>query len=305
MKKLITAILSAGVLLGTVPAGAFAIDPLHTFESDGVTYNFVVREGGAEIVSVSGAEGDIALPSELEGYTVTGLGEKAFFGNTAITSVTFPETVTSLGDNAFTGCTSLETAILPDSVSSLGTGCFLSCTALKTVGLSPSVSEIPAECFLSCNSLAVIDLPQKLSRIGERAFFGCTDLKKMVFENSDVSIGSEAIGFYYDLRNDCVSKDSDFAFYAKPTAGVLSYCDANSFPITDIADTSFTGDADLSATLSAADATAVLREYANTAAGAAPTFTALQRRNGDMDRDGMLTAKDASMILSEYANSQK
>jgi hypothetical protein len=64
------------------------------------------------------------------------------------------------------------------------------------------------------------------------------------------------------------------------------------------------GDADMSGTLSAADASAVLKEYADTTANYAPTFTALQRKNGDLDKDGMLTAKDASMILSIYANSQ-
>ena len=82
MKKLIASLFSAAVLFGAAPLGAAALDPLHTVEQDGVTYSFAVSDGNAEIVSVSGAKGSITIPSKLETYSVTAIGDKAFLGQT-------------------------------------------------------------------------------------------------------------------------------------------------------------------------------------------------------------------------------
>lgn len=304
MKKLITAILSAGMMLGTVPAGASALDPLHTVSYGDVTYNFVVSDGGAELVSVSGAAGDITIPSELEGYTVTGIGDKAFFCETAITSVSFPDSLESIGENAFAGCTSLGTVSLPDKDITLGKGCFVSCTGLKHLDLGSSLVSIPDECFLGCNTLASAELPDSLESIGEMAFFGCTDLKKLIISSSVASVSENAFGRCYELRSDYIVNVPDFALYVYDTdCEAANYAALNSIPVMLLTD-EVDGDADLNGILSAVDATAVLREYANIAADLAPSFNDIQKRNGDMDKDGMLTAKDASLILAAYANSQ-
>ena len=48
--------------------------------------------------------GGIDIPSEVEGYTVVGVGEKAFYGCSDLTSVTIPNSVTCIGSSAFSGC---------------------------------------------------------------------------------------------------------------------------------------------------------------------------------------------------------
>ena len=304
MKKPFAALLSAGIILSAVPSEASALDPLHTESYDGVTYNFTVSGSNAELVSVSGAAGELTIPAELEGFSVTSVGEKAFFGNTAITSVKFPETLESIGENAFTGCSALENVDMPDSVASLGKGCFLSCTSLKDLRLSSSLSAIPDECFLGCNTIAAADMPENLRSVGERAFFNCPELKKIVLEAPGVTIGDEAFGYRYDLRSNSVTAVEGFFLCAKPSEGVLTYSETAGFPVVDI-DTVPDGDADLNGTFSAADATAVLREYADLSAKLAPSFTAFQKKLSDLDKDGMLTSKDASLLLASYADSQK
>ncbi|MDD6405738.1 MAG: leucine-rich repeat protein, partial [Clostridiales bacterium] len=49
-------------------------------------------------------EGEIVIPSEIEGMPVTGISDYAFNGCDGLTSITIPEGVTSIGDEAFSGC---------------------------------------------------------------------------------------------------------------------------------------------------------------------------------------------------------
>lgn len=46
---------------------------------------------------------DIVIPSKVYGYTVTAIGDSAFYGSSAF-CVTIPETVTVIGNSAFKGC---------------------------------------------------------------------------------------------------------------------------------------------------------------------------------------------------------
>ena len=273
---------------------------------DGVTYYYSYWDPHTEEIQITGAEnasGDIVIPRFIDGNMVAGIADKAFFCNTEITSVTFPDVLPFIGDHAFIGCTSLERVKLPLNDTKLGVGCFESCTALKYLDLGNSITKIPDNCFLGCNALAVVDLPEKISYIGEGAFHCCTSLKKIVIENDDINLEYLSFGSYYDLREGGTAHIEDFTIFGTPGSKAAEYADNFSFAFSELKG-EIVGDADLSGTLSAADASAVLREYADTAANAAPTFTTLQKTNGDLDKDGILTAKDASMILSIYANSQ-
>lgn len=59
------------------------------------------------ITKYTGTESTVILPSTINSWPVTKIGEDAFQDNTTITSVTIPSSVTEIGANAFAGCTNL------------------------------------------------------------------------------------------------------------------------------------------------------------------------------------------------------
>lgn len=128
-------------------------------------------------------------------YSVTGIGESAFFNCTNLTSVNIPNTVTSIGDWAFENCSSLTSVCIPDSVKSIGVFMFHNCSSMTNVTLSNSITSIGKSVFSGCSGLASIEIPNSVSSIGETAFIKCSSLKYVVIGNGVATIGSNA---FYD-----------------------------------------------------------------------------------------------------------
>src|SRR5208337_622481 len=59
------------------------------------------------IVGYTGAGGAVAIPALINGKNVTSIGQKAFYGNGLITSVTIPASITDIGLGAFGSCPAL------------------------------------------------------------------------------------------------------------------------------------------------------------------------------------------------------
>lgn len=61
----------------------------------------ILSDGTAEITGYSGSDTCLTIPNEINGYTVTSIGDSAFFEHSNITSITIPDSVTSIGSEAF------------------------------------------------------------------------------------------------------------------------------------------------------------------------------------------------------------
>ena len=90
-------------------------------------------------------------------YTVTSIGEQAFWENNYITSVTVSSNVTHIGTYAFGECGNLTSVELPNSVV-LGGYAFSNCTALTELVLPDSIT-IGASAFRGCYGLSEVILP--------------------------------------------------------------------------------------------------------------------------------------------------
>ena len=101
-------------------------------EEDNTVYDS--REGCNAIVKTADNVIVAGCKSTIIPNGVTSIGQSAFSGCTALTSVTIPQSVTSIEDYAFSDCTALTSVAIPQSVTYLGIGAFSGCTGLHDKG---------------------------------------------------------------------------------------------------------------------------------------------------------------------------
>ena len=187
--------------------------------------------------------GEVIIPSSVQvkstTYTVTGIGERAFFQCINLTSIAIPNSVTSIGEGSFCGCESLTSVTIPNSVISIGGGAFYYCKSLTSITIPHSVTsiglrafsgsgitrpvynihvfaylpesysghysipqgieQIAGGAFSGCTSLTSVTIPNSVTSIGENAFYECKSLTSVTIPNSVTSIGENA--FEYCSKN--------------------------------------------------------------------------------------------------------
>lgn len=104
-------------------------------------FTYEVKNGTATLTSYTGDATDVIVPSEMDGYAVTALGE-GLFKDSNVTSVTLPASVTSIGWFAFYGCAALQTVTLGEAVTTIGYAAFDGCPKSMTIcGATGSYAE--------------------------------------------------------------------------------------------------------------------------------------------------------------------
>ena len=192
MKKLLSVLLVTALVLAALPLTALPVFAV----TSGDFYYKVLSETDktCEITGYTGWATALAIPSELDGYTVTSIGECAFYYCTSLTSITIPDSVTSIGELAFSGCTALTDITIPDSVTSIGQSTFSGCTALTSITLPYSVTIIENYAFVRCIALTNITIPDSVTGIGDHAFYNTAYYNDAThWENNVLYIGNHLI----------------------------------------------------------------------------------------------------------------
>lgn len=104
----------------------------------------------------------VVIPAEINGTTVTSIGNQAFMHCEKLTSVDLSKTkVTAIGKFAFSDCTALQNVVLPDKLESLGSSVFTGCSSIKTLRTATAPEGV------------VFFLPDTLNSIGYQTFKNC------------------------------------------------------------------------------------------------------------------------------------
>ena len=187
LRKFSRAILAIAMILCVVfPSLA------HDFEVDGIYYNYLDKTAKTVAVTYKGNSyssyaneysGSVSIPSSVKysgtTYSVTSIGEDAFYNCTGLTSVRIPNSVTSIDNSAFYWCDGLTSVTIPNSVTSIGSYAFEGCTGLTSVTIPNSVTSIGDYVFRWCTGLTSITIPNSVTSIGYDAFSDCTGLTEV------------------------------------------------------------------------------------------------------------------------------
>lgn len=116
------------------------------FTVDGITYGVLSADNATVEVKSGNYSGDIVIPEKVTDggveYTVTAIGNSAFYYCYSITSITMPNTITSIGESAFEVCVGIKTITIPESVTTIGNGAFGYCTSLTSLFIPKNVTSI-------------------------------------------------------------------------------------------------------------------------------------------------------------------
>ena len=112
--------------------------------------------------------GNLTIPSKVNGIDVLAVGEKAFIYNRSIKNLFFEEGIKYIDKQAFAECLSLNSAVLPKSLNTIEFGCFYS-SSLRDVTFNEGLEHIGKRAF-SNTKLENVRLPDSLVIIGPNAF---------------------------------------------------------------------------------------------------------------------------------------
>lgn len=245
MKKLFLSFLLT-MLLCMTGETAFAAD-ISAKNDDGVTIYYLFINDSTELaVTYTGIAytsdklpfennytGKVVIPESVtyngKTYSVTSIGNGAFYGCTDLTSVTIPNSVTTIKGQvkwisgymggtypaAFEGCTSLKSIRIPDSVTEIEQYTFTGCSNLTSIIIGNDVASIDKNAFSGTGwynkqpngilyfgnwllgykggmPIGAVSILEGTTRMANNAFSGCVNLTSVTIPNSMTNIGSGA-----------------------------------------------------------------------------------------------------------------
>ncbi len=225
-------------MLLTITAILYSIAAIaHNFEVDGIYYNIISSEDLTVEVTHRGDEyqsysneytGEVLIPEKVayngDTYSVTSIGDGAFYGCSNLMSVNIPSSVTSIGKAAFydtewwngqlEGLVYMDCFLLgykgenpsgnmeiKEGTKIIGNWAFYNCRNLTSITFPNSVTNIGEGAFFDCSGLTSIIIPNSITNIKSCTFYACSSLANVNIPSSVTSIGESAFSSCSSLTN--------------------------------------------------------------------------------------------------------
>ncbi|MCR5846103.1 MAG: leucine-rich repeat domain-containing protein [bacterium] len=135
------------------------------------------------ILSCSTIERRLAVPSKIDGKSVTEIGPEAFRGQGTIVELIFPPDVTFIGTHAFNGCSYMTSLTLPKSIEYFDNFWVHGCASLARIEMPDALKSFGAGLFNICG-VREIAFGSKLEQIERGAFLGSKLVKIEISEDN-------------------------------------------------------------------------------------------------------------------------
>ena len=150
----------------------------YKINSDGTTVYATYEQKGMPSYSFIPLE--IDFPSKVtfggKTYTVTAIGDSAFWGCDVIMSFTLSPTIKSIGDKAFYNCQGITSIYIPPTVREMGSEAFSVCKSLQYAYLNYTSLYMGWGLLKACTALESVTIGPNIERLNGFEFSGCTNL---------------------------------------------------------------------------------------------------------------------------------
>lgn len=217
MKRIIFSLCAVILAISAISQNTFIVGDL-TYEITSAN-TVEVHDCATSVTSVTIPESIIDTNDGIT-YSVTAIGEKAFWSCYNLSSIEIPNSVTSIGADAFVSCTTMTNIIIPNSVTSIGNNAFQNCNKLSSITLSNTLTSIGSTTFRNCSSLSSIIIPNSVTSISLQAFLNCKVLTSVTLpENATIAINAfdnagkrDTINGVVYAGNDTISVGENYKF---------------------------------------------------------------------------------------------
>ncbi len=142
--------------------------------SDADEKDFEIENG--VIKKYIGKSDMVKIPEKINGQTVTGIGTKAFTGESTIIGLRLADTITTVEENSFAENKNLKIFIAGKGLSELKDYSLYHSLELKEIYLNKDLRKIGAQSFVWCSSLEKVVIPGKTTDVHTAAFYNCSDM---------------------------------------------------------------------------------------------------------------------------------
>lgn len=156
-------------------------------------FAYTAENGEVTITDYIGTREHVLIPSEIGGFPVTALADKAFYEK-HVTTVVVPDSVTEIGDLCFSGDNYLVSLTLPDGLAELSYGALESCYSLMDFELPKGLKTIGEGALQSIFYLTHLTIPAGVTDIEQMNFL-------MMHGLEEVSVAEGSTSFTYDAEN--------------------------------------------------------------------------------------------------------
>lgn len=186
VKKLTSVILVAVMMLGILTIAPLTVSA--ATEGSYGDFDYTIENNSTcTIDRYWGTSSSVTIPSKIYGYSVTKIGDTAFWNNTTLKSVNIPDSVTIV--DGFGGCSNLNYVKFPLKLKTIEYGAFEG-TAIQTVNLPVGTEELGGYCFKECKNLTSVTLPNSVKKVEYDAFKGCTKLLDVSIQAKEIEDGA-------------------------------------------------------------------------------------------------------------------